>query len=137
MSTSRRFLKLRHLPNPKFAKPRRAFVHFTDLKSAVEIIKSRQLRASSFVGGIYAIAVGGEYTPGVQRTALGRARNRNWAVVFSTTVPPDRVYAEEVVWHGRKAIPLNKAKLVPARKVIELLHGKSYTYDDTGVILDY
>jgi len=56
------------------------YIHFTDSAGAQAIKDSRALWKSSFVDGIYAVAKGGAFVPGVQQTSLGRAKSREIAV---------------------------------------------------------
>lgn len=77
------------------------FLHFTDAAGAEGIIGSGRLEAagSPFPSAVFAVAVGGAWVPGVQRSKLGRAQNRDYALLFSTPLLPDLVHSEEAVWH--------------------------------------
>ena len=96
------------------------FIHFTDLDSAHSIIESMHLEASSIVEGIYAVHVGGTYAPGTQKTQIGRAKNRDYAVIFTTRAIPHVVFEEETIWHG-DYIKLVTCKIVTAEEAVKLL----------------
>ena len=98
------------------------YVHFTDISGARGIIQDKTIRSSSFSSEplVYAVAVGGKYVPGVQRTKLGRAKNRNAAVVFETNITPDVAFVEEVIWYLPE-LPISNPHAMPADKAAELL----------------
>lgn len=98
------------------------YIHFTSLKHALRIERSQCLWESSIVNGVYAAPVGGEYVPGTQRTELGRAENRNYAVLFATRRKPERLYPEEAVWHTQ-ALQIEVLKCLRAEEAIRLLDG--------------
>jgi hypothetical protein len=111
------------------------FIHLTDLKGARGMVKSKELWQSSYVQAIFAIAVGGEYVPGVQRSSLGRAKTRSFAVYFTTPVKPDYCRTEECVWHGDK-IPITVLKVIPANLAAKKDLTGSLPYDpDTDQII--
>ena len=96
------------------------YIHFTDYQGAKGILSSGVLMACSYLSGAYAVVVGGAYVPGVQRTALGVAGNRDVAVVFETADLPDTAFVEEVIWHMPKVAVFN-AVIISAEKAIGLL----------------
>ena len=129
-----RLMGLRRLKNPKFAKPHKAYVHFTDLRHARDIAKSRTLLATSYyayghVGahrpyrraGVYAIPVGARGEEAVQQEISGRPKNRRWAIVFTTRYRPDAARITEAIWYMSK-LPIDRLKIVPAREAENLLH---------------
>lgn len=77
---------------------RQVYIHFTDATGAQAIKDSGALWKSSFVDGIFAVAKGGTYVPGVQQTKLGRAKSRDIAVYFTCRDLPDYCMPEECVW---------------------------------------
>lgn len=101
------------------------YAHFTSRKDAEAIIASGVLQSSSIVPGVYAVEVGvSTFVPGVQQTRLGRAADRDWAVVFTTDETPDASpWGEEVVFNtpGKRPLPLAEAFIVPAAEVIATL----------------
>lgn len=105
------------------------YLHFTSPKDAKEIIRSGELWPSSFVSGIYAIAVGGSSSPGVQQTKLGRTSDRSMAVIFETDELPDVAFPEEVIWH-LPALRIKNAKMMPTVEAIKLLDNKLGTNKD-------
>lgn len=100
------------------------YIHFTSLRHARHIQASGELWESSFVSGVYAAEVGGEYVPGTQRTSHGRAENRDYAVLFSTEEKPHLRYPEEVVWH-KKSIRIRVLECMRAKKAAKLLDGST------------
>lgn len=100
----------------------RTYVHFTDRRGARSIVKTGTIEASSiFVEPtVFAVVAGGAYVPGVQRTRLGRAQDRDWAVVFETDVRPDAAYPEEVMWRTEE-LPVRDPRVVPADEALILL----------------
>jgi len=80
--------------------------------------------ASSYIEGVYAVEVGGRHLPGVQQSTLGRVKNRDTVVVFTTRVPPAVRRTEETVWHD-DIIPINVLEVLPAGKAVE-----KYLYTD-------
>jgi predicted GNAT family acetyltransferase len=96
------------------------YIHFTDLESAKVIKETGVLFSSSIVEGVYAIAVGGHYVPGVQLTKLGRPKNREVAVIFTTKELPKIAYVEEVIWDS-EVINIDVLDIIPANEAIKLL----------------
>jgi hypothetical protein len=96
------------------------FIHFTSAEDAEKIVASSKLLASSIVGGVYAIMEGGSFVPGVQKTALGRAKNRDFAVIFTTAAVPYFVFPEEAIWKA-DYVTLSGAVIVPAAEALSLL----------------
>lgn len=97
------------------------YMHFTDLEGAVSIAATRVLWESSFITGVYAVRVGqGVYVPGVQRTAHGRATNRDWCVLFTSKAVPSYEYEEEVVWRAA-SIEIEPIMIAKAEDCIHLL----------------
>jgi hypothetical protein len=106
------------------------YVHFTDPKGALGMVKEKKIWQSDYAGfAVYAVAVGGSYSPGVQLSKMGRApKGRDVAIVFTTDEFPDILYPEEVMWH-KKEIKIKTAKIIPANQAIKLLDG-SLVKDD-------
>lgn len=102
----------------------RKYIHFTSLKHAIRIQASGELWESSFVSGVYAAEVGGEYMPEVQKTNLGRAENRDYAVLFFTEERPTRRFPEETIWHKEK-LPVQVLECMRAEKATKLLDGSA------------
>lgn len=100
------------------------YIHFTDLEGAKEIAHSKELWASSYVDGVFAAVKGGTYSKNVQLSKLGRAKNRDVAVYFKTSVLPNYCYPEECVW---------KAEKIPV-KVLQIKLTKSAIHDLDGSI---
>jgi len=97
------------------------YIHFTDKISAEAIVDSSTLLRSSFVDGVFAVAAGGSSVPGVQKTKLGRALNRDFAVVFNA-VAPCIAFPEEVIWK-KNELSIKNAFVVPAQEAVDLLDG--------------
>lgn len=104
------------------------YLHFTDEAGALAMIKEKKLLASSFISGVYAIAVGGASVPGVQQTKLGRAKHRKVAILFTTDELPDSVFPEEVVW-SKPSIRLRTARLIPTKRALAMLDGSKVVRD--------
>jgi hypothetical protein len=111
------------------------YVHFTDNEGARQILDSGNLLKSSIVDGVFAVAVGGSYVPETQQTRLGRAKNRNVAVVFQTPELPDVAFPEEVIWHLEK-IPVYNVEIMPADQARTLLDGSIPSKFGEGDALD-
>lgn len=94
------------------------YVHFTNLKDAMAIKKSKELWKSSYVDGTFAVAQGGFPSPSVQQSKLGRVSDRKVAVVFKTNVLPDVAYPEEVIWHLDK-VPVEVVKVLNVRQLLD------------------
>ena len=77
------------------------YIHFTDEAGMDGIIESGEIWSASFgpAGSVFAVIEGGSWTPGVQRSSMGRAKNRDVALVFTTPYLPDLAQPEEVMWH--------------------------------------
>lgn len=105
------------------------YVHFTSAEDAQKIAQSGILWKSSIVSGVYAVAAGGVFVPGVQHTKLGRAKERSVAVVFETDELPDVAYPEEVIWHLDR-LKIRDAQVVPAQQAQKLLDGSIGTNSD-------
>jgi len=97
------------------------YVHFTDEEGAVGIANSKILYASSILEGVFAVSVDGMYVSGVQQTKLGRAKNRDWAVVFTTSDVPNSVFPEECVWN-RSYVVIDEVMVVSAGEAISILN---------------
>ena len=110
------------------------FLHFTDEPGAEGIIGSGRLRASGspFPSAVHAAAVGGAWVPGVQRTEMGRARNRNFALLFTTPELPDIVRPEEAMWH-LPSIPVEVQEVYDLTDPAELKHVRSLLDGSTRV----
>ena len=98
------------------------YIHLTDMDGAKGISSSGKLWASSIVEGVYAIAKGSTFVPGVQMTRLGRAKSRLVAVYFTTPEIPDYCTPEECVWR-QKEIPVKVLKVVSALQARKDLDG--------------
>lgn len=98
------------------------YIHFTDMAGAEGIAKSKELWKSSFIEGVYAVALGALSVPDVQQTKLGRAKSRDVAVYFTTPVLPDYCYPEECVWQADK-IPVKVLKIVQTTASVKDLDG--------------
>jgi hypothetical protein len=69
---------------------------------------------------------GGTYVPGTQQSSLGRAANRDYAVVFETEETPAVIYPEEVIFHpANDYLLITKAVVVTASEAVALLTGKN------------
>ena len=90
---------------------------------------------SSMVSGVYGVALGGAYVPGVQETSLGRAKHRKRAVLFSTYKYPDQVFPEEVIWREKK-IKLRTVVEISYKKAVRLLDS-SQIWEDTDAPFGY
>jgi len=95
------------------------YVRFASEEGARATVKSKKIKQATYIEGIYAVAEGGTYVPGV---VLGKDRDRDWAVVFKTKLRPNAIYPEEVIWYG-KSIPVTSARVVPASEARKLLTG--------------
>ena len=100
------------------------YIHFTSLRHALRIKQSQRLWRCSYVTGVYATEVGGEYIPGVQRGTHGRAENRDYAVMFSTDERPHFRAPEEVVWHTQTLL-ISAPKCLRAEEAAKLLDGSA------------
>jgi hypothetical protein len=108
------------------------YIHFTDEKGALGIMKTKRLAKSGFINGVFAIAVGGEYVPGVlPGPSLGRAKHRQVALVFTTNELPDSVSPEEVVW-AKRNIKLRTVKMISVAKAKRLLDGSLVKAEKDG-----
>lgn len=94
------------------------YVHFTNLKDALAIKKSKELWKSSYIDGTFAVARGGFASSAVQQSKLGRVNDRKIAVVFKTNTNPDVAYPEEVIWHLDK-VPVEVVSIVNVRQLLE------------------
>lgn len=92
------------------------YVRFASEEGAHATVKARKIKQASYIEGIYAVAEGGTYVPGVV------GKDREWAVIFKTKHPPNSIYPEEVIWYG-KSIPVTSAKVVSASEGKKLLTG--------------
>jgi len=85
------------------------FVHFTTADRAAQIVADGKLRmrpphAKMGVDAVNAVsAVWGWYVPTVQTTHI-RGDGEPVALVFTTQVPPDSGFVEEVSWHHDVAL---------------------------------
>lgn len=89
------------------------YIHFTDAIGAQAIKDSGALWKSSFIDGIFAVAKGGVFVPGVQQTKLGRAKSRDIAVYFTAMDLPDYCMPEECVWK-RDSLLIDNIEIKPA-----------------------
>jgi hypothetical protein len=96
------------------------YIHFTDEAGARDIADTGFLLKSSILNGVFAVAEGGSYVPGVQKTILGRPRNRNVAVVFEARDLPDVAFPEEVIWHMEK-LPVHNVVVASVEEARALL----------------
>lgn len=116
------------------------YLHFTDRQGARAIQRTGTLWASSFVGGVYAVEEGALFLPSVQKTTLGRAKDRSVCVVFTTDRRPDIYRAEEVIWHADE-IPVRVVEILPTEEAVsKYLHTDEDTPDNLREIeraLDY
>lgn len=104
---------------------KQVYIHFTDQVGADAIKKSGVLWSSSIIEGVYAVAVGAPSVPEVQQTKLGRAKSRDRAVYFTTSILPDYCYPEECVWlNNEDGIPINVVKITSTEKALRDLNGK-------------
>jgi hypothetical protein len=103
---------------------KQVYIHFTDSKGALGIYKSKELWSSSFIEGVYAVAVGAPSVPEVQQTRLGRAKSRDVAVLFTTTELPNYCYPEECVWIAEK-IPIKVVNILPTKNALKYLNGET------------
>lgn len=98
------------------------YIHLTDKKGALGIQDSKTLWASSYIEGVYAVAKGGRFVPGVQMTRLGRAKHRLVAVYFTTPELPDYCTPEECIWKAPE-IPVTIVKITHALEAKRDLDG--------------
>ncbi|NBP56843.1 hypothetical protein EBU71_10015 [bacterium] len=89
------------------------YIHFTDSKGALGIYNSKELWSSSFIEGVYAVAVGAPSVPEVQQTRLGR-----------TTKLPNYCYPEECVWIAKK-IRIKVVNILPTKNALKYLNGET------------
>lgn len=107
------------------------YIHFTDEQDAKKIKEEGVLLASSIIDAVFAVAEGGPSVPEVQKTRLGRPKNRNVAVVFETVDLPDTAYPEEVLWHMPR-LKIHNVQVMSAEEASSLLDGSlPRTMDDT------
>jgi hypothetical protein len=111
------------------------YLHFTDETGALAMIKEKKLLASSYISGVYAIAVGGANVPGVQQSKMGRAGHRKVAILFTTDELPDSVFPEEVVW-SKPSIRLRTAKILPTKRALAMLDGSKVVRDPEDSMKD-
>jgi hypothetical protein len=105
------------------------YVHFTDAKGALGMVKEKRIWQSEYAApAVYAVAVGGAYVPGVQKTNMGRAKSREVAILFTTDEFPDVIVPEEVMWH-KDAIRVKTARIIPAAQAKRLLDGSKVVGD--------
>jgi len=71
---------------------------------------------------VYAVAVGGEYNANTQRHKLGRATERDVAVLFTTNEFPDVLKPWQVLWH-KPAIKTTSIKIIPMSQALKMLDG--------------
>ena len=118
------------------------FVHFTSFEDARLIVKTKKLLPCSYMMAIFAVSAEGDgvFVPSVQTTGNeGRAKNRNFAVLFNTDYLCDWVYGEEAVWSIKRGmwdpnegnsigeleyLPLREAVIVTAGEAISLLQSR-------------
>lgn len=107
------------------------YIHFTDAKGALGMVKEKKIWQSDYAApAVYAVAVGGSYSPGVQLSKMGRApKGRDVAILFTTDEFPDVLNPEEVLWY-KKEIRVKTAKIIPTARAIRLLDD-SLVVDDT------
>jgi len=105
------------------------YIHFTSPKDAKAIVASKELWPSSYVSGIYAVAVGARKVPEVQLSKLGRTSDRSMAVVFETDELPDVAFPEEVIWH-LPVLKIKNPKIISSTKAIEMLTDTLKTNQD-------
>jgi hypothetical protein len=97
------------------------YVHFTDIAGAKGIQKTGKIWESSFgASGVFAVAQGGADVSGVQQTSMGRAKERNVAVVFTTNLLPNVAYPEEVIWH-MDSLPVSVVEIIPTEEAKKYL----------------
>jgi len=108
------------------------YLHFTSLEDAARIESSGYLMKSSFIDGVYAVAVGGAAVPGVQQTKLGRTSDRSVAIVFETDVEPNFAYPEEIIWKNIDCLPIQIVDILPTEEAVKLLDDSiPYRDEDT------
>lgn len=105
------------------------YLHFTSPKDAREIIRSGELWPSSYISGIYAVAVGARQVKEVQLSKLGRTSDRSMAVVFETDELPDVAFPEEVIWH-LPVLKIKNAKMMPTEDAMHMLTDTIGTNED-------
>lgn len=105
------------------------FVHFTSAEHADAIISSGSLtKSSTIVDSVYAVPVGGSYTPGVQRgvseSGFGAVKGlRTHAVVFRSPRSPEVIFPEECIWRDAEGIQIVEGEVWSAEEASELLDG--------------
>jgi len=124
------------------------YIHFTSKEDAEAIVASMTLWPCSWLMSIlvdargkcvldedgcmqadpnrspaYAVSIANNlYCPLVQRTRLGRPANRDYAVLFTTSVPPSNAFEEETIWEIPHAgLPLTEAMVITAEEAVSLL----------------
>ena len=124
------------------------YIHFTSQQDAEAIVASMTLWPCSWLKSVlvdeqgkcildedgcmqadpnrspaYAVSVEHNvYYPPVQRTKLGRPTNRDYAVLFTTSVPPSNTFEEETIWEVPHAgLPLTGAMVITAEEAVSLL----------------
>jgi hypothetical protein len=106
------------------------YIHFTSNQDADKIIRDGKLNESSIiVNAIYAVAVGGEFSPSVQLTGFGRVKNRDVAILFETDLLPDVAFPEEVIWH-LKELSIKNASIISIDQARSLLDGSIPVNED-------
>jgi len=111
------------------------YLHFTSLEDAQKIKETEHLLPSSIVqGAIYAVAVGGYPSPGVQLTKLGRVSSRDTAVLFTTQELPDVAFPEEVIWHVDR-LPIMVLDILSVEEGLKLLDGSISVDEDDHLLI--
>ncbi len=99
------------------------YLHFTDHKGAEGIVDSNALWRASYgpKGAVFAVIEGGSWTPSVQTSSMGRAKNRTIAVVFTSKYLVDYAMPEEVMWHMDQ-LPIDVVDIIDLDEAKKLLN---------------
>lgn len=99
------------------------YIHFTDTAGALGMLTKKEIWQSNWAeDAVYAVAVGGEYNANTQRHKLGRATERDVAVLFTTNEFPDVLKPWQVLWH-KPAIKTTSIKIIPMSQALKMLDG--------------
>lgn len=107
------------------------YIHFTNEEDAENIIESEELWSSSIVNNtVYAVPVGGTFSPNTQLTSIGRkGKDRDYAVVFTTDELPDGCYPEECYWNTN-SLDIKIEDLLTTQEAKKLLNGSLEEFED-------
>lgn len=103
-----------------------AFIHFTSRVDAEAMVAAGIIGLSRMiVDAVYAVAVGGESVPAIQHGGgagiNGATGGREVAILFTTNIAPDTIWADEVIWHRDTDLPITDALIIDAADAIAAL----------------